>query len=56
MCIRDRAEAIEALLRDARRRQAMGRAARALAEREFGIEKVVASHLEIYRALGGGDE
>lgn len=50
------AEAIEALLLDARRRQAMGRAARALAEREFGIEKVVASHLEIYRALGGGDE
>jgi len=49
------ADAIESLLRDAQRRQAMGRAARALAEREFGIERVVERHLEIYRALGGGD-
>lgn len=49
------ADAIELLLRDPQRRQAMGRAARELAEREFGIERVVASHLEIYRTLGGGN-
>lgn len=45
------AEAIERLLQDSELRCAMGRAGRALAEREFAIEKVVSAHLEVYRAL-----
>lgn len=45
------ADALQALLEDPERRQAMGRAGRALAEREFAIEKVVDAHLEIYRRL-----
>ena len=45
------ADAIEALALDADRRKAMGTAARRLAEREFGIETVVQSHLGIYRQL-----
>jgi hypothetical protein len=33
----------------------MGRAARALAEREFAIEKIVAQHLDCYvRLITGG--
>jgi glycosyltransferase involved in cell wall biosynthesis len=44
-------KAIESLLNDAKRCQDMGTAARHLAEREFSIEKVVASHLCIYREL-----
>jgi glycosyltransferase involved in cell wall biosynthesis len=45
------ADALERLIRDAALRQAMGKAGRALAEREFGIEKVVATHMQIYREL-----
>ncbi|WP_028484060.1 glycosyltransferase family 4 protein [Thioalkalivibrio sp. ALE17] len=48
------ADALQALVEDPERRQAMGRAGRALAEREFAIEKVVDAHLEIYRRLHGG--
>lgn len=45
------ADALEILIRDATLRQTMGKAGRALAEREFGIEKVVAAHLQIYCEL-----
>ncbi len=45
------ADALERLIGNAALRQAMGRAGRALAEREFGIEEVVAAHLGIYRGL-----
>jgi glycosyltransferase involved in cell wall biosynthesis len=45
------ADALERLIRDAALRQTMGNAGRALAEREFGIEKVVAAHLQIYQEL-----
>jgi glycosyltransferase involved in cell wall biosynthesis len=44
-------DAIEALARDAARRQAMGVAARRRAEREFGVDRVVAEHLRIYERL-----
>jgi len=44
-------KAIEILLNDPKRCQDMSSAARHLAEREFSIEKVVASHLCIYREL-----
>lgn len=45
------ADALERLIHDTSLRQSMGRAGRALAEREFGIEKVTDSHLQIYREL-----
>ena len=45
------ADALEQLIRDTTLRQTMGKAGRALAEREFDIEKVVAAHLQIYREL-----
>lgn len=45
------AEAIEGLLTDKARCAEFGNAARALAEREFSIEKVVAIHLKIYNEL-----
>lgn len=45
------ADALEQLISDATLRQTMGKAGRALAEREFSIEKVVAAHLQIYREL-----
>lgn len=45
------ANAIQALLTDPERRRGMGRAGRALAEKEFAIEKIVAAHLAIYREL-----
>jgi glycosyltransferase involved in cell wall biosynthesis len=45
------AEAIYTLVNDPARRRAMGIAARALAEREFAIERIVAQHLEVYRSL-----
>lgn len=48
------AEAIEKLIIDAPLRQTMGRAGRVLAEREFGIEKIVDRHLEIYAKVAGG--
>ena len=45
------AGAIRELLEDPQLRQRMGRAGRARAEREFAIEQVVRSHLELYREL-----
>jgi glycosyltransferase involved in cell wall biosynthesis len=45
------ANALERLLKDSALRESMGRAARTLAEREFGIEKVVTAHLQIYQEL-----
>ena len=45
------ADAIEHLLKNPDLRQSMGNAGRKLAEREFGIEKVVAAHLKVYREL-----
>lgn len=45
------ADAIERLLDDTELRQSMGAAGRKLAEREFGIEKVVQAHLKIYQEL-----
>jgi len=52
------AEAIETLLLDTQLRQEMGRAGRALAEREFSIETVISAHLDIYHELEGvvGDQ
>lgn len=48
------AAAIRGLLEDPGLRARMGAAARRHAEREFGIERVVQSHLELYRELAGG--
>lgn len=48
------ADAIELLINNEQSRQAMGKAGRQLAEREFGIEKVVARHLEIYEKVVNG--
>jgi len=45
------ADAIHALLTDPARRRTMGLAARALAEREYAIEHIVAQHLDVYRDL-----
>lgn len=45
------ADAIERLLSDEELRQQMGAAGRALAERAFAIESIVAQHLDIYRTL-----
>ena len=45
------AKALERLISDAKLRQQMGKAGRILAEKEFRIEKVVNSHLNIYREL-----
>ena len=45
------AKEIERLMEDDVLRQRMGRAGRDLAEREFSIEKVVATHLGIYQEL-----
>jgi glycosyltransferase involved in cell wall biosynthesis len=45
------ATAIERLLEDSELRARMGRVGRARAEREFGIESVVRSHLELYGEL-----
>jgi glycosyltransferase involved in cell wall biosynthesis len=47
------ANAFERLIREVALRQSMGKAGRALAEREFGIEKVVSAHLQIYKELIG---
>ncbi|WNK20160.1 glycosyltransferase family 4 protein [Halomonas piscis] len=45
------ADAIQTLAEDAEKRQAMGRAGRDLAEREFAIERIVGLHLAIYQEL-----
>lgn len=45
------ADAMAQLLVDPERLEAMGRYSRLKAEAEFGIERVVAAHLEIYRTL-----
>jgi glycosyltransferase involved in cell wall biosynthesis len=47
------ADALECLIKDSSLRQAMGKAGRILAEREFCIEKVVSAHLQIYKELLG---
>ncbi len=45
------ADAIHSLIKDPPRRKRMGAEGRALAEREFAIEKVVKSHMSIYHEL-----
>jgi glycosyltransferase involved in cell wall biosynthesis len=45
------ADALQWLIEHPRERAEMGRAGRALAEREFGIEKIVDAHLKIYQEL-----
>lgn len=48
------ADAIQFLIENPDRRKQMGTSGRALAEREFAIEKVVDAHLAIYRELTNG--
>ncbi len=45
------AQALACLIGDPSLRQQMGKAGRDLAEREFSIDKVIATHLSIYRQL-----
>lgn len=45
------ADAIQLLIDDSELCHSMGQAGRALAEREFAIEKIVDTHLEIYKEL-----
>ena len=45
------ADVLQWLIEHPKERAAMGRAGRALAEREFAIEKIVDQHLRIYREL-----
>lgn len=45
------ADAIEDLIKHPEKRKAMGKAGRALAEREFAIEKVIDAHMQVYDAL-----
>ena len=45
------ANAIEQLINDSALRLSMGNAGRKLAEREFGIDKVITAHLNAYREL-----
>lgn len=45
------ANAIRTLIQDRASRHQMGAAGRALAEREYAIEKIVTAHLEVYRSL-----
>jgi glycosyltransferase involved in cell wall biosynthesis len=47
------ANAIQRLLENPSLRASMGKAGRELAEREFSIEKVVATHLAVYQSLMG---
>ncbi|NMK47160.1 glycosyltransferase family 4 protein [Achromobacter sp. Bel] len=48
------ADAIARLAEDAALRQAMGKAGRALAEREFNIEQVARTHVALYNTLSAG--
>jgi len=50
------AEAIEKLLEDKTLREQMGKAGRELAEKEFDIEKVIDTHLDIYRSFYEGTD
>ena len=45
------ADALQWLIEHPKERAAMGRAGRALAEREFAIEKIVDQHMRIYQEL-----
>ena len=45
------ADAIERLLKDADLRKSMGSAGRELAQQEYGINKVVEAHINIYQQL-----
>jgi glycosyltransferase involved in cell wall biosynthesis len=45
------ADAIEYLIKNPDVRKIMGASGRALAEKEFAIEKIVAEHMKIYRKL-----
>ena len=45
------ADAIEYLIKNPDERIRMGAAGRAFSEKEFGIKKIVAEHLELYRKL-----
>ncbi len=48
------AEAIEKLVKDKALREKMGKAGRELAEKEFSIEKVIDTHLDIYQSFYEG--
>ncbi|WP_137885665.1 glycosyltransferase family 4 protein [Pseudomonas sp. 2FE] len=48
------ADAIQRLVDDSTLRRSFGQAGRALAEREFAIEKIVQAHLDIYKKLEVG--
>ena len=45
------ADAIEYLIKNVDVRKRMGAAGRALAEKEFAIEKIVAEHMKVYQKL-----
>ncbi len=45
------ADAIQSLIENPALRKQMGEAGRALAEREFSIDKVVDAHIAVYRDL-----
>lgn len=45
------ADAIQSLIEDPKLRKRMGAEGRLLAEREFGLEKIVAAHLHIYHEI-----
>ena len=45
------ADAIEYLIKNINVRKRMGVAGRALAEKEFAVEKIVAEHMKIYQKL-----
>jgi glycosyltransferase involved in cell wall biosynthesis len=46
------AEAIGALAQDGQQRRRMGKAARALAEKKYGLDSMVSKYVAIYEALG----
>ena len=45
------ANAIHELIKNPEKRKKMGKAGRALAEKEYRIEKIVDAHIEIYEDL-----